>query len=237
MIIFTDLTMISSSDVFTNKAHIAPRLSLVNVPGLNKLLRSEVFISKDRQLRAVHLILDYEPLSRTYPNTGQVIRAGDPRLARIDVSVPGFLARRDLPPVELPLQRSPRKVAAPREEIASSRLSFKAEIDRFHSKEGEEEQAQPIIHLLDSEEELDRHSATHSPKLIIARVDSNSIEKEEMSLYNKKTRLHDLLKNRGAGLQGTLGSKPPPTLPPPPPFPMTELDLLLIPNSKKKRKE
>ena len=83
--------------------HIAPRLSLVNVPGLNKLLRSEIFISKDRQLRAVHLILDYEPLSRTFQDMGQAIRANNPRLARLDVSVPGFLARRDLPPVELPL--------------------------------------------------------------------------------------------------------------------------------------
>ena len=107
MIIFTDLTMISSSYVFVDKTHIAPRLNLVNVSGLNKLLRSEVFISEDKQLRAVHLILDYKPLSRTYQDTSQAIRAGDPRLACIDVSVPGFLAWTDLPLVELPLQRSP----------------------------------------------------------------------------------------------------------------------------------
>ena len=91
MIIFTDLTMISSSYVFVDKTHIAPRLNLVNVSGLNKLLRSEVFISEDKQLRAVHLILDYKPLSRTYQDTSQAIRAGDPRLARIDVFVPSFL--------------------------------------------------------------------------------------------------------------------------------------------------
>ena len=107
MIIFTDLTMISSSYVFVDKTHIAPRLNLVNVSGLNKLLRSEVFISEDKQLRVVHLILDYKPLSRTYQDTSQAIRAGDPRLACIDVSVPGFLAWTNLPLVELPLQRSP----------------------------------------------------------------------------------------------------------------------------------
>ena len=67
-----------------------------------------------------------------------------------------FLARRDLPPVELPLQLSPREVAAPREETTSSRLSLEVKIDRFHFEEGEKEQAQPIIHLPDSEEELDR---------------------------------------------------------------------------------
>ena len=66
MIIFINLTMVLSSDVFVDKRHVTPRLSLVNVPGLNKLLRSDVFISEDRQLRVVHLILDYEPLSKIY---------------------------------------------------------------------------------------------------------------------------------------------------------------------------
>ena len=47
------------SDIFADKRHVALKLNLVNVPGLNKLLRLEVFISEDRQLRAVHLILDY----------------------------------------------------------------------------------------------------------------------------------------------------------------------------------
>ena len=106
MIIFIDLTMISFSDVFANKRHVALILSLVNVSGVNKFLRSEVFISEDRQLRAVHLILNYEPLSRIYQNVGQAIRAGDPRLARIDVSWLGFLAQETFPPVELPFQRS-----------------------------------------------------------------------------------------------------------------------------------
>ena len=84
--------MISSSDVFADKGHTALRLSLVNILGLNKLLRSKIFISEDRQLRAVHLILDFEPLSNAFQDVGQAIRTDDPRLARIDVFVPGFLA-------------------------------------------------------------------------------------------------------------------------------------------------
>ena len=84
--------MISSSDVFADKGHTALTLSLVNVPGLNKLLRSEIFICEDRQLKAVHLILDFEPLSNAFQDVGQAIRADDPILTRIDVSVPGFLA-------------------------------------------------------------------------------------------------------------------------------------------------
>ena len=55
VIIFVDLTMISFSDVSANKNHVAPRLSHVNALGLNKLLRSKIFISEDRQLRAVHI--------------------------------------------------------------------------------------------------------------------------------------------------------------------------------------
>ena len=66
MIVFIGLITISSSDVFADKNHVASRLSHVNVPGLNKLLRSEIFISEDEQLWAAHLILDYEPLSRIF---------------------------------------------------------------------------------------------------------------------------------------------------------------------------
>ena len=61
-----------------DKSHVALRLSLVNIPGLNKLLRSEIFVSEDRQLRADPLILDYEPLSRIFQDTGRAIKAGDP---------------------------------------------------------------------------------------------------------------------------------------------------------------
>ena len=79
MIIFIDLTMISSPDVFVDKRYVTLRLSLVNIPSLNKLLKLEIFISEDMQLRVVHLILDYEPLSRTFQDAGQAIRAGYPR--------------------------------------------------------------------------------------------------------------------------------------------------------------
>ena len=105
---------------------------MVNIPDLNKLLRFEIVINKDRQLHIAHLILDYEPLSRVFQDVGQAIRAGDPRLARIDVSKPMFLAWRDLPPVKLPIQCMPQEVAILREETASIQLSFEAEIDQFH---------------------------------------------------------------------------------------------------------
>ena len=63
---FIDLIMICFSAVFANKQHLAPHLSLVNIPYLNKYLRFEVFVSEDKQLRVVHLILDFEPLSDVF---------------------------------------------------------------------------------------------------------------------------------------------------------------------------
>ena len=57
-------------------------------------------MNDDGQFRAAHLILDYEPLSRTFLDVGNSIRANDYRLVHIDVSWPGFLAPHDLSPVD-----------------------------------------------------------------------------------------------------------------------------------------
>ena len=112
---------------------------------LNKVLKAEVFVSKDRKLRVVHLILDFKPLSEKFQNVGHAIRAGDLRLAWIGVSVPRFLAREDIVPVELPSRRFPHKATVPREETTSSRLSFKTEIDQFHLEKEKEEQEEPVV--------------------------------------------------------------------------------------------
>ena len=112
---------------------------------LNKVLKAEVFVSKDRQLRVVHLILDFKPLSEKFQNVGHAIRAGDPRLAWIGVSMPRLLAREDIVPVELPSRRFPYKATVPREETTSSRLSFETEIDQFHLEEEKEEQEEPVV--------------------------------------------------------------------------------------------
>ena len=60
-------------------------------------------MNDNEQLRAVHLILDYEPISKTFLDVGNSIRANDYRLARIDDSCLGFLALHDLPPVDHPI--------------------------------------------------------------------------------------------------------------------------------------
>ena len=81
-----------------------PQLSHTNIVGLKYLLRSKNFVSEDRQLRAVHLILDFEPISRDFQDIGHAIRVEDPKINRIDVSKPTFLAQEDLPPIRLPVQ-------------------------------------------------------------------------------------------------------------------------------------
>ena len=83
---FKFLTMFCSSTIFADKRHVAPRLSHTNVATLNYLLRSKIFVSEDRQRRVVHLILNFEPISEIFQEIGHAIRAGDPRLARIDIS-------------------------------------------------------------------------------------------------------------------------------------------------------
>ena len=152
-------------------------------------------MSEDGQLRAAHLILDYEPLSRIFQDIGQAIRAGSPRLARVDVSKPGFLAQRDLPPVQPPIQRILQGVVASRKEIDSTHSSLETEIDQFHFNEEDEVLTRPI-ELLDSDADLDRFSLAHSPRLIVARINtSQEIEEEGMDL-KQRSDLKGLMANR-----------------------------------------
>ena len=101
---FHELTMAIFLAVIVDRRHIAPRLSFTNIVALNYLLRLEIFVSEDRQLWAVHLILDFEPISRIFQEIGHAIRARNPRINHIDVSKPYFLARDDFPSVRLPIQ-------------------------------------------------------------------------------------------------------------------------------------
>ena len=125
----------------TDKEQVAPRLSLINVPALNYLLRSQIFVNDNEQFRAAHLVLDYETLSRSFQDVSNAIKANDYRLARIDVSRPHFLAPHDLPPVDHPIphgvplaaqqiQQVPLGQAVAQEGIASS-SSLEEEIDKF----------------------------------------------------------------------------------------------------------
>lgn len=64
---------------------------LVNFEDLNYILRSEIFLHKDGQLRAAHVILGYTPISTCFQSPKNVIKTKDPRLAWIDIDIKGFL--------------------------------------------------------------------------------------------------------------------------------------------------
>ena len=125
----------------TDKLYTNPKFSLINVPALNYLLRSQIFVNSDGQLRAVHLILDFEPISRSFLDVSNSIRAGNHRLARIDVSRPNFLAPYDLPLVDHPIPQGIPLAAQPLQQVprgediieegTTSSSSLEQEIDRF----------------------------------------------------------------------------------------------------------
>ena len=63
----------------------------MNFPELNRILRSEIFLRREVQLGVMHVILGFNPISKHFQSPKHVIRAKDPRLALIDIAVPGFL--------------------------------------------------------------------------------------------------------------------------------------------------
>ena len=70
----------------------------MNFPNLNWILRLEIFLHKDRQLRVIHIILGFESLSKRFQSLKNIIKTNDPRLALIDTAVPSFLLT-DPPPI------------------------------------------------------------------------------------------------------------------------------------------
>ena len=54
------------SNGFANKNATIPNFNLVNQASLDKILKAEVFVHTDSQLRAAHLILDCIPISKRF---------------------------------------------------------------------------------------------------------------------------------------------------------------------------
>ena len=110
---------------------------------------------------------------------------GSSRLACIDISKPRFLARRDLPPVQLPIRHVPQEVTIPREETVSVQLSLEAEIDQFHLEDKEGVAERPV-ELLDFKTEPNRLSVARLLELTAANVGANSEEEETLVLTRRK---------------------------------------------------
>ena len=208
-------------------------------------MRSEIYVVEDGQLRAAHLVLGYQPLSHSFQAIGHAIRAGSPRLARINVSKPKFLARQDLKPVVLPGVRNPPPVAQlpppdnlevaaqPEEEAESSRLSLEEEIDEFYFEE--DIPKAPLIELSDPEEEQDRNSVVGAPIVIACSEDSSDKEVDNMASSKGKS-LKELMATRGKGQSSKAPAQSQtPVLPPVAPQLPSDLGLKVNPDLKKKR--
>ena len=69
-----------------------PDIRVVHVRDLNFVLRSEIFVHWDRQLRASHLILGVEPVYSTWQPFKQAFLVDSPLLSYIDVRHANFLS-------------------------------------------------------------------------------------------------------------------------------------------------
>ena len=76
-------------------------------------------------------------------------------------------------------------------------MSLETKIDQFRLKE-EEDARREHVEISNSEGALNRCFTVHSPKLIVARVDSSSEEEEKMAL-NLSKGLKELLAGMNKG--------------------------------------
>ena len=136
------------------------------------------------QLCAIHWILDYEPISRTFLDVGNSIRANDHRLARIDVSRPGFLAPHNLPPVDHPIPQGIPFAAQPLQQVplgqtiveegAASSSSLEEKIDRFQFEE-------EAIVISEAEKGANEYSCIQTPAQIVTYIGDSSGGEEAMA--------------------------------------------------------
>ena len=182
--------------------------------------------------------MDYEPILRTFLDVGNSIRANDYRLARIELSRPGFLALHDLPPVNHPIPQGIPLAAQPLQQVplgqavaeegAASSSSLEKEIDKFRFEE-------EVIIISEAEEETDEYSCIQTPAPIITYVEDSSDNEEEMA-PNTGPSLRELMKGRNKASSPQEVSKSKPLVNPPPPPPQLPADLELKPNPELRRK-
>ena len=122
--------LVVSTDI-ADPGATTPSLRLVNKASLDRVLQAEIYVNESEgQLRAAHLILGYNPISRAFQAPSCMIRARDPRLHRISVAYEGFVVPQGIPlPRYSPLTK-PLPVAILTAEAASSPPS------RFPSRGG-----------------------------------------------------------------------------------------------------
>ena len=146
--------------------------NLVNQTSLDKILKVEVFVHRDGQLRAAHLILSYTPISKSFQAPKCIIKAKDPCLHRTSVAAPGFLIScliLEGTLVTNPIPEGIPKIALPPQYTAEEAISSHPTI----TKE-EEEKEEEVVEVSDSEDEFDVFNQTLSPEASPGDLSSSS---------------------------------------------------------------
>ena len=113
----------------------------------------------DGQLKAVHLILGYTPISRAFQAPKFVIKAKDPRLYRISVAYEGFVVPEDVPlPTNTPFTQ-PLPIAT-----LSAGVPSPSPILQEGEEQEEEQEEQGFVDLTDSVDEFEVFNQLSSPK-------------------------------------------------------------------------
>ena len=110
----------------------------MNKASLDRVLQAEIYINpSDGQLRAAHLILGYNPISRAFQAPSCVIKAKDPRLRRISVAYERFIVPQGVPLPKYSQLTEPLPVASLAEAAPSSPPVFQVEEEEEAEREEE----------------------------------------------------------------------------------------------------
>ena len=151
------------------------------------------------QLRVVHLILGYTPISRSFQAPKCVIKAKDPRLHHISVAYEGFVVPEGIPiPEGTPLTQ-PLFVTTPLVGASSSQPVLQEEEEG--EEEEEEENPKGIVTLLESSEEFEVFIQPPSSEDISTDIDFQQqvdiTTSDEMGIKRKNQRsLMDLIESQ-----------------------------------------
>ena len=157
---------------------------------MDKVFQAKIYVNEsDGQLRAAHLILDYNPISHAFQVPSCVIRAKNPRLHRISVAYEGFVVPQGVPLPRYSSFTEPLLVAS----LAAVATSFPPifQVEEEEEVEQEEEGFVDLTSLTDDYEVFNQSSP--SPNI-----------PEDMGIQRKPQRsLQELLENQpGRGEAG-----------------------------------
>ena len=179
---------------------------------MDRVLQAEIYVNEsDSQLRATHLILGYNPISRAFQAPSCVIRARDPRLRRISVAYEVFIVPQGVPLPRYSPLTEPLPVASLAIAATSSPSPLVFQVEEEEEVEQEEEGFVDLTSAADDYEVFNQ--STPSPNT-----------PEGMGIQRKPQRsLQELLESQPG--RGEVGRSAQPKLPPP------LLNLLFVPLS------